>query len=179
MERIGTGLAAGVTFAALGLMFGTPALIAAAQGDKGFVQEAASGGKMEVQLGQYASRHALSPDVQKFGERMVNDHTRVNTQLEKVAERESIELPGEPNAKHAETVQRLTSLKGAEFDRAYMKTMVEDHEEDVAKFRGVASSAESKQVKEFAQKTLPTLQEHLKMAKDIDARIEKHASSVK
>jgi putative membrane protein len=60
-----------------------------------------------------------------------------------------------------------------------MKAMVEDHEEDVAKFRDVASSAESKQVKEFAQKTLPTLEQHLKMAKDIDARIEKHASSVK
>jgi putative membrane protein len=179
MKRIGTGLAAGVTLATLGLMFGTPAHVAAAQADKGFVQEAASGGKMEVELGQYASRHALSPDVKKFGERMANDHSRVNAQLEKIAERESIELPAEPNAKHAETVQRLTSLKGAEFDRAYMKAMVEDHEEDVAKFRDVASSAESKQVKEFAQKTLPTLQEHLKMAKDIDARIEKHASAAK
>ena len=94
-----------------------------------------------------------------------------------MAKRESIQLPGEPNAKHAETVQRLTSLKGAEFDRAYMQAMVEDHEEDVAKFRDVASSAESKQVQAFAKKTLPTLEQHLKMAKDIDARIEKHAAA--
>ena len=178
MKVIGIRLAAGVALA-VGLTLGVPTGATAAQGDKGFVQEAASGGKMEVELGRYASKHAASADVKKFGERMVTDHSKANTELERVAERESIELPGEPNAKHAETVQRLTALKGAEFDRAYMHAMVEDHEEDVAKFRDVASSAESKQVKDFAKKTLPTLEQHLKMAKDIDARIEKHASAAR
>jgi putative membrane protein len=178
MKDIGTGLAAGIVLA-LGLTIGAATGATAAQGDKAFVQEAASGGQMEVELGRYASRHAASPDVKRFGEHMVADHGKANAELERVAKRESIDLPGEPNAKHAETIRRLTSLKGAEFDRAYMQAMVEDHEEDVAKFREVAGSAESKQVKEFAQKTLPRLQEHLEMAKDIDARIEKHAAASK
>jgi putative membrane protein len=176
MKLIGKEAVAAVAVAAC-LTIHAPGRAVGAEGDKGFVQEAASAGKMEVELGRYASKHAASPDVKKFGEHMVTDHSKANTELEQVAKRESIQLPGEPNAKHAETVQRLTSLKGAEFDRAYMQAMVEDHEEDVAKFRDVASSAESKQVQAFAKKTLPTLEQHLKMAKDIDARIEKHAAA--
>jgi putative membrane protein len=176
MKLIGKGAVAAVALAAC-LTIGAPRGAFCAQADQGFVQEAASAGKMEVELGKYASQHAASPDVKKFGQRMVTDHSKANAELAQVAKRESIQLPGETNSKHAETVQRLTALKGAEFDRAYMQAMVEDHEEDVAKFRDVASSAESKQVQSFAKKTLPTLEQHLKMAKDIDARIEKHASS--
>jgi putative membrane protein len=55
--------------------------------------------------------------------------------------------------------------------------MVDDHEEDVAKFRDMSKSASTPAVKSFAQKTLPTLEQHLKMAKDIAARVEKHASA--
>ena len=165
----GAALALGLTAAAAG-----PAR--AAQADQAFVEEAASGGRMEVELGRYATQHAKDPQVKKFGQRMVDDHGKVNAELSRVAQKESITLPAKLAEKHEESVTRLTALKGAEFDREYMKAMVDDHEEDVAKFRDVAQSAGTPQVKAFAQKTLPTLEEHLRMAKDIQARMEKRAA---
>lgn len=162
---------------ALGLTITAPRMAAAVPPDEGFVREAASGGKMEVELGRYASKHAADPQVVRFGQRMVADHGKVNAELERIAKRESIVLPREQAVEEDPLVKKLTALKGAAFDREYMKAMVEDHEEDVAKFREKAESAVAPEVKAFAQKTLPTLEEHLKAAKDIAERLEKHASA--
>jgi putative membrane protein len=176
MRLTGNVLTAGVALV-VGVAIGGPRSTLAAQADQGFVQEAASAGQMEVELGRHASRHAADPQVKRFGERMMNDHRKANIELAGIADRESIPLSSEPSATHEATIRRLTALKGRDFDREYMKAMVEDHEEDVAKFREVARSAETPRVKEFAQKTLPTLQEHLKIAKEIYGRMEKHVSA--
>jgi putative membrane protein len=145
--------------------------------DEGFVREAATGGKIEVELGRYASRNAADPQVKKFGERMVADHGKANAELERIAERESIVMPTDAAVADDPLVKELTALKGADFDRKYMKAMVEDHEEDVAQFREMSQSAATPSVKTFAQKTLPTLQEHLKLAKEIAARVAGQASA--
>ena len=171
MRLTGNVLVTGVALV-LGFAIGHPRVTVAAQGDQGFVQEAASAGQMEVELGRHASRHAADPQVVRFGQRMVNDHSKANAELSRIADRESIPLSKELSSKDDAMVKRLMSLKGRDFDREYMKAMVEDHEEDVAKFREVARSAETPRVKQFAPKTLPTLQEHLKMAKEINARME-------
>jgi putative membrane protein len=162
---------------ALGLTITVPRMAAAVPADEGFIREAASGGKMEVDLGRYASRHAADPQVVRFGQRMMADHGKVNAELARIAKREAIVLPQERAVEQNPLVKKLTALRGAEFDREYMKAMVEDHEADVAKFRDKADSAVAPEVKTFAQKTLPTLEEHLKAAKDIAARLEKHASA--
>ena len=151
--------------------------VVAVPSDEGFVREAASGGKIEVELGRYASRHAADPQVVKFGERMVADHGKANAELAQIAERESIVMPTDTAVADDPMVKKLTAFKGTDFDREYMKAMVEDHEEDVAKFREMSRSAATPAVKAFAQKTLPTLEEHLKMAKEIAARVERHASA--
>ena len=163
--------------AALAIGLTNAQVAAASQADSDFVKEAASGGKMEVKLGQYAAKNAADAQVNRFGERMVADHGKANAELTKICERAAIEVPKDTATKHDAMVDRLTALKGAEFDRAYMDAMVEDHEHDVEAFREAAKSAENAEVKQFAQKTLPTLEEHLKMAKEIDARLEKGAAA--
>ena len=70
-------------------------------------------------------------------------------------------------AEHHHVIEELSKLKGEEFDRAYMKEMVDDHEHDVEKFRQEAKEAKDPEVKSFAAKTLPTLEAHLRMAKDV------------
>src|SRR6202007_1350830 len=150
---------------ALGLTITAPRMAAAVPADEGFVREAASGGKREVELGRYASKHAPDPQVVRFGQRMVTDHGKANVELERIAKREAIVLPRESAVEQDPLVKKLTALKGAAFDRVYMKAMVEDHEEDVANFLQKAESAVAPEVKAFAQKTLPTLEEHLKAAK--------------
>jgi putative membrane protein len=139
--------------------------------DAKFIMEAASGGMLEVMLGKLASERATDPDVKKFGERMVTDHTKVNKELEKVAEKKGVKLPKDLDKKHQEVYDMLSKLKGADFDRAYMKHMVKDHEEDVSEFRKITKDAKDDDVKTFATKTLPVIEEHLKLAKDINNKL--------
>jgi putative membrane protein len=135
--------------------------------DRTFMRKAAEGGKAEVELGKLAQEKAASPEVKQFGERMVNDHTKASDQLKQVAEKEGVTLPDKLNAKDRATKARLEKLSGEAFDRAYMRDMVKDHTEDVAEFRKEANNGKDPEVKSFASQTVPTLEDHLKEAKNI------------
>jgi putative membrane protein len=104
---------------------------------------------------------------------MVDDHTRVNNDLKQLASSKGITLPTDLDTKHKETVDRLSKLTGEQFDKAYMNDMIEDHTKDVADFRKEASEAGDPDVKAFAAKTLPTLEEHLALAKSINSKVQK------
>lgn len=135
--------------------------------DTKFVKKAARGGLAEVELGQLATQKASSEEVKKFGQRMVDDHSKANDQLKQVAAQEHIDLPTEPNAKDKATKARLEQLSGEQFDRAYMSDMVKDHKADVAEFARESKNAKDPAIKSFAEQTLPTLREHLKQAEQI------------
>ncbi|HEX4786684.1 MAG TPA: DUF4142 domain-containing protein [Candidatus Sulfotelmatobacter sp.] len=135
--------------------------------DKTFVKKAAQGGMAEVELGKLATERASNPDVKKFGQRMVDDHSKANDELKQVASPENITLPTSLDAKDEATKQKLSALSGAAFDRAYMSDMVGDHTKDVSEFRHESASSRNPAVKDFATKTLPTLESHLKEAKKI------------
>lgn len=135
--------------------------------DSTFLKKAASGGIAEVELGQLALQKASSPDVKQFAQRMVNDHTKANGQLKQVAADEHIRLPQSMSAKDKATKDTLANLSGDDFDRAYMKDMVQDHRHDVAEFERESKSAQDPAVKSFAMQTLPTLRDHLKEAERI------------
>jgi putative membrane protein len=130
-----------------------------------FVLDAAQGGLAEVELGKLAAQHAQSDEVKKFAQRMVDDHTKANEQLKKIADSKSIKLPTEVEAKDKALMQRLEKLNGAAFDRSYMNAMVNDHVKDVSEFKREANAGRDPQVKSFAESTLPTLEEHLQQAK--------------
>jgi putative membrane protein len=135
--------------------------------DRTFMRKAAEGGKAEVELGKLAQEKAASPEVKQFGERMVNDHTKAGDELKQVAEKEGVTLPEKLDAKDAATKARLEKLSGDAFDRAYMRDMVKDHTEDVTEFRNEAKNGKDPEVKSFASQTVPTLEDHLKEAKNI------------
>jgi putative membrane protein len=135
--------------------------------DKKFVREAAQGGMAEVELGKLATEKASSPEVKKFGQRMVDDHSKANDQLKEVASSQGISLPSKLSAKDEMTKERLSKLSGERFDKAYMSDMVKDHTQDVADFQQEANSASDPAVKEFAEKTLPVLKSHLREARQI------------
>jgi putative membrane protein len=136
----------------------------------GFAKKAAVGGMAEVELGRLATEKASSARVKEFGQRMVDDHSKANDQLKQVASAEGIELPSEIDAKTKATIDKLSKLSGAEFDKAYMADMVKDHEHDVAEFAKAAKHSDSP-VGSFAEKTLPTLRDHLKMAQDVEKEV--------
>lgn len=153
-----------------------------AASDREFVRKAAQGGLAEVELGQLATEKAASPDVKQFGQRMVDDHTKANDQLKQIAQQQGIAVPDKLDAKDAATKARLEKLSGKAFDRAYMHDMVTDHTKDVTEFKHEANSGKDSAVKSFAQQTVPTLEDHLKEAKNIapkvGAKSERESSAV-
>ncbi len=132
--------------------------------DNVWITKAAQGGMAEVELGKLAQSNASSDAVKQFGQRMVDDHTKAGEELAKIAADKGITLPTGLDAKNQATKDRLSKLSGKEFDRAYMQDMVKDHRGDVAEFKKEAASGKDPEVKAFASKTLPTLEEHLKLA---------------
>jgi putative membrane protein len=139
--------------------------------ERSFINEAAIGGLAEVEMGRVATKNAKSPDVKNFGQRMIDDHTKVNQELTQLASSKGITPPKELDAKNRATMESLSKLTGAQFDKEYMSHMVEDHQKDVAAFQKQASQAKDPELKAFASKTLPTLEEHLQLAKSIDAKV--------
>jgi putative membrane protein len=138
--------------------------------DKQFAKDAASGGMLEVRLGQYASDNASSDAVKKFGEKMVGDHTKANDKLKEVASQKSIEVPKVLSDEDQKVLDRLEQLKGADFDKAYVKQMIEDHLNDVHAFEKEVNDGTEPAVKAFAEATLPSLKHHLEMARALEGK---------
>ena len=139
--------------------------------DKEFVSKAGMGGLAEVQMGSLALQKAASADVKAFAQRMVTDHSKANAELAQLATTKGLALAAELGGEHKDAYDHLSSLSGAEFDKAYMKHMVEDHEKDVSEFDKASTGATDSDVKAWAGKTLPTLREHLAQAKSTASKV--------
>ncbi len=145
--------------------------------DKGFTMKAAEGGMAEVELGKLAQQKGSSDQVKQFGSRMVDDHSKANAELTQLAGSKGITLPTDLDAKHKSELAKMQKLSGAQFDRAYMDGMVKDHKEDVADFRKESTSGKDSDIKAFAAKTLPTLEDHMKMAQSTDSAVKSAKST--
>jgi putative membrane protein len=133
--------------------------------DKVFVTEAGMGGLAEVKMAGLAMEKASNADVKAFAQRMHTDHGKANTELAQFATAKGLALATELEGDAKAAFDHLDTLSGAEFDKAYMQHMVEDHEKDVAAFDKASTSATDADLKAWAGRTLPTLKEHLEMAK--------------
>jgi putative membrane protein len=138
--------------------------------DKTFVHKASGGGLAEVQLGQLATRQAASPDVKQFGQRMVDDHTKANKELASIARDKNMPITTELDPKHQAMADKLAKLQGEAFDREYLLGQVADHEETIALFMNQSKEGQDAELKAFASKTLPILQEHLQLVRALVAK---------
>jgi putative membrane protein len=132
--------------------------------DKSFVRTAAVGGMAEVELGKLAQQKSSNDNVKQFGNHMVEDHTKANAELKQLAEGKGMTIPNSLDKSNRATMEKLSKLEGADFDRQYMKDMLADHKKDISEFKKASKVAKDEDIKGFAAKTLPTLQEHLQMA---------------
>jgi putative membrane protein len=141
------------------------------ENDYKFVKDAARGGTMEVELGQLAVQKAASESVRHFGERMVADHKKANEELRTIASRKGAILPAELSHSENSTMAHLQKATGRDFDKAFAHHMLKDHQTDVKDFQDAAKDLNDPELRAFAQKTLPTLQEHLRMAQALDTEV--------
>ncbi len=138
--------------------------------DKKFLKEVAQGGMTEVKLGKLASEKASSADVKQFAQKMVDDHTKANDQLKEVASKENVVIPDSLDAKHQSRIDKLSKLSGPAFDKAYVKDQLKDHQSDVKDFSAEAQNGADPNVRAFASSTLPTLQQHLELVKNLNKK---------
>jgi putative membrane protein len=123
----------------------------------------------EVQLGQVASQKSSNQDVKQFGQKMVEDHTKMGDQMKGVASQIGVTPPAALSAKDQALKTHLERLSGAQFDQAYIRAMVKDHEADLQAFQGEAANGSSQAVKDAATQGAAVVSHHLEMIKQIAA----------
>jgi putative membrane protein len=142
-----------------------------AHGDRKFIEKAAKDGMAEVELAKLAQEKAASDQVKHFAKRMADDHSKANEELKKLAASKGVTLPTEMDRSERREMDKLAKRSGADFDREYMKHMVSDHKSDVKAFKSQAKSAKDADLKNFATSTVPTLEQHLDLAKATEAAV--------
>ena len=154
-----------------------------ARADQEFVQEQLAMGEAEIALGQLAQQRGQHAEVKRFGEMMVRDHRAAGQELKEIMSNvnagQSGTAAGTESARntdahkdHQEALEELRKLSGREFDREYISRMVKDHEEAVSDAEKKAENASNPQVRQWAAKTLPKMQQHLERAKTIQETLE-------
>jgi putative membrane protein len=159
--------------------------------ERAFVEKASMSNQMEVTLGNLAEDKAENEEVKRFAEQLVQDHQKANRDLQSSLGGDAIPAqqpsgaPDRPGAakesaasgteaemrRQAEqTEERLEGASGEAFDRAYLAEMVKHHEKDVQEFERAAQS-DNPQVRSFAERTLPTLRNHLQQARQLQQSI--------
>ena len=167
---MGRSLHAGVLAAAM--TFGTAAIAVAevSETDRLFIDQAAMGGHEEVSTGQSAAESENSA-VAAFGRQMVQDHTRLNDELGAIARGLGVTPPDSPSLTQQAKGAATAVLPGATFDRTYIATQVEDHQETLELMRNEASNGNDPQLKAFAQRAVPIIERHLAEAEKLQQQI--------
>lgn len=139
-------------------------------GDREFATKAATGGRHEVELARIAAERASNTDVKAFADRMIKDHSQANDDLMKITTKLGISIPTEDDIAFRATSDRLSRLNGADFDKAYMSEMLDDHMKDAAEIGNYANSGNNSDLKAWATKTSAIVEDHLKMAQATAAK---------
>lgn len=140
--------------------------------DTEFMTKAASGGMLEVQLGQAVAKAATTPQAKEVANRMVTDHTKANEELKAMAAKMNVTLPATLGNDAQDVYKDVTEKKGLEMDKEYLSKMVDDHKEDIKNYEEASTKAASPELKAFAAKMVPTLREHLAMIEKDKAAVD-------
>lgn len=132
--------------------------------DRRFVQEAAQQGQGELALAQVAEQKAQSPEAKRLAQELVTSHSQANQQLSQLAFSKNIDIATEPSAAQRSRIQSIEKLQGERFDKEFLTQAAKDHRKSLSLFEKAARNSEDPDIKGWAQKMIPTLEQHLAMA---------------
>lgn len=140
-----------------------------------FAKKAGASGAAEVEMGKLGSQKATDAEVKAYAQRMVTDHTAANKELMAAAKAKGLEVPTSPDMMHKTMMKKFeTQAADQDFDHDYMQQMVRDHKMVVDLYMAAANDTSlDPQLQALAKKTLPTLQQHLKDAQSLEAKLAK------
>lgn len=139
--------------------------------DSDTVMKIAQANQAEIDAGTLAAQKATNADVKSFANQMVSDHGKAGDELKSLASAKGVTLPTQTDDEHKKAIDKLSTTDAKKFDKAYMEQMVKDHEAAAKAFEKTSKDAKDPDLKSWAGKTLPTIQNHLKMAKDINGKL--------
>ena len=136
--------------------------------DKKGIMDMAMANMAEVETGKLALSKSQNAEVKTFAQQMIDDHGKALTEVQALAQSKGVTLPTELDAKHKAMSAKLEKLSGDAFDKAYMKQAgLADHKATHAKLKSISKSAKDPDVKAAAEKTMPTVEQHLKAAQQM------------
>jgi putative membrane protein len=135
-----------------------------------FVKEAATSDMFEIQSSQIAQERGNASE-KSFAATMIKDHQKTSEDLKSMISSGDLkaELPTALDSSHQSKIDKLKSLKGADFSSRYDSDQLDGHKDAVSLFERYAKGGDNSKLKDWADKTLPTLRHHLKMAQDLTA----------
>jgi putative membrane protein len=144
--------------------------------DRLFARLVTAGGMAEIELGKLAAGRTSNEGVKHFANRMMDDHGKATERLRTVAGKSKIPLPDELDRDHQKIHRDLQELQGTQFDVAYMSAQIVDHQKTVLLLTWEIGSGEDAQLQQFAAENLPTVIQHLEMARQIHAQLASEAA---
>jgi putative membrane protein len=130
-------------------------------GDAKFATSAAAGGMAEIAFSKLAGQKTADAQIKKFAAMMVTDHSKAGDALMAIAKKENITLPAAMDADHQKKYDDMSKLTGADFDKAYINLMVDDHKGALGLMQDEAKNGKDPALAAFAGKTAPVVQMHL------------------
>ena len=156
--------------ALLALAVLAPALAASEPSSQQFVTKAVESNLAEVEVSKLALSKTQNPQVRSFAQRMIDDHTKANSELEALAQQKGLKVPDTPDMMHKASLKMLQAKSAAGFDESYISQMNKDHEKAVSLFQEASTSAKvDPDLKALASKTLPTLEKHHQLVSQLAA----------
>jgi putative membrane protein len=146
---------------------GVPAPNTANTQDKLFAQLIAAGGLAMVELGKMAEAKAQQNNVKQFARRMIEDHSKTNDDVERLAKLAQISLSGEIGPDDVVMKQRLETLAGSGFDLAYIQGQLVAHQKAVLLLQYEIGQGQDSALQKLAAESLPAVIAHLRMARDL------------
>jgi putative membrane protein len=126
-----------------------------------FVTKAAQSNLAEIKASQLALTKTQNPDVRKFAQQMIDDHTKANEQLTSVAEQKHLKVPDDTDVAHRADMKMLEAKSGASFDKSYIERMNKDHDKTIKLFQEAQNDGKlDPELKSLVAKMLPTLESH-------------------
>lgn len=140
-----------------------------AHADAAFMDQAAQNGHAEVEAAKLALEKSQSGEVRTFAQRMIDDHSKAAQELQTLASAKNHKLPDGPSLLQKGKLKMMGTHDGAKFDRSYIDSMgTKAHRETIELFEKGMNQAKDPDVKAYAQKTLPTLREHLQLSQKLE-----------
>jgi putative membrane protein len=150
---------------------GTSGAAKMSSGDQRMMKDIAQSNIDEIATGKLALANSTNADVKNFAQKMVDDHTKAQQELQTLADGKGVKLPTEPDAKHKALAKMMSGMKGDAFDKRYMKEGgLTDHKKTHQLLEKVESKAKDADLKAYAQKTIAAVEQHLAMAQDLTSK---------